>query len=60
MINQQQKLRVKTTWTKDGYRVEMDTASWAELMVALGIAIDHSDQERAASLRKLRSALSRG
>lgn len=59
MINEQ-KQRVKTRRTPAGFIIEIDPASWAEMMTALSIAIDatRNEPERAASLRKLRTALS--
>lgn len=53
--------RIKTRHTLQGVILEMDRVSWAEMMTALGVAIEHAASgDEAAKLRALRSALSRG
>ena len=58
MLYQTKPQCVKSRKTLDGWALELDNASWAELMTGLSIAIDYADQERAARLRSLRTALS--
>lgn len=58
----EQKRRVKSRRTLNGWILELDSQSWADVMSALSIAIDATskdDSDRAATFRTLRSALSR-
>lgn len=62
MSSEQKPRRIKARIVPDGWAIEIDDQSWAEMMTALSIAIEtcqrDGDQDRANSLRKLRSALS--
>ena len=63
MSTTEQKPRcVKSRRTFNGWIIEMDSQSWADLMSGLSIAIDacRDDLDRARPFKALRTALSRG
>lgn len=63
MSQQQKPRRVKARTLPDGWSIEMDHQTWAEIMTAISIAIDTcergDDLDRAKNLRALRNTLIR-
>jgi hypothetical protein len=62
-MSTQKPLRVVSRKIPACWLLELDTASWAELMTAVSIAIDATSKDepdRAARLRTLRSQISKG
>ena len=50
--------RITVQHTAEGWSIQLDHQSWVTLITALGVAIDHSDQEQAGTYRRLHTALS--
>jgi hypothetical protein len=61
---EQEPRTIQVRKTPRGWNVQLDSASWAELMTGLSIAIESCEQgldvEWAEKLRALRSAISKG